>query len=165
MPLFSPFKHFPLLKHIILNLPPWLSLLTSPESLGILMLKNTIMTQLDSFLANPSTLTQVSHPIIYHRLLDPEITEKAFKGLEGRVRLGKVNGLPSRKSLYEEAQALFIAGSDTVGNTLSVGSFHILNNPAVYERLVRELRDKWADVGERKTYQELEGLPYLVGFL
>lgn len=164
-PLFWIFRHFPLLK-LILKLPSWVTLRTSSKSLGLLLLQDTIGKQLDSFIANPKSLHDIPHPIIYHRLLDPEITRKAFGGVQGHLPSEKGfemnTGLPSRKSLLEEAQALFLAGSDTVGNTLSVGSFYILSHPHVYQRLVAELKENWVDINERKLYQDLEKLPFLV---
>lgn len=70
--------------------------------------------------------------------------------------------MPTRKSLYEEAQALLFAGSDTVGNTLAVGSFHVLSNPEVYKTLFNELQEHWPNLDKPLGYEELERLPYLV---
>lgn len=54
------------------------------------------------------------------------------------------------------------AGSDTVGNTATVGTFHILNNEKILEALVRELEQAWPDVSINMNYERLEKLPYLV---
>lgn len=70
--------------------------------------------------------------------------------------------MPSRKSLFNEAQNLLFAGSDSVGNTLAVGIFHILNNPEVYKKLVDELLENWPKLDEPLGYEEIERLPYLV---
>jgi cytochrome P450 len=58
--------------------------------------------------------------------------------------------------------ALLIAGSDTVGNTLAVGGFHVLNNPNLYEKLFNELKKNWLVLEKSLGYEELEKMPYLV---
>jgi cytochrome P450 len=68
---------------------------------------------------------------------------------------------PGAGSLYEEAQALLFAGSDTVGATLMVGTFHLLREPAVLARLRDELLAAWPALDEPPKLAQLEQLPYL----
>ena len=70
-------------------------------------------------------------------------------------------------SLFDEAQALCVAGSDTVGNALSLGIFHILSNAEVHSSLRKELKQAWPsgdlkDVSTRPRWEDLEKLPNLV---
>lgn len=44
-----------------------------------------------------------------------------------------------RKCLYDEAMSMLLAGRDTVGHAVSIGTFYILSNPKVYNKLVDEL--------------------------
>lgn len=53
-------------------------------------------------------------------------------------------------------------GADTTGNTLMVGSFHLLKDPTKLQKLKTELLEYWPSLqdGEPKL-KELEDLPYL----
>lgn len=88
---------------------------------------------------------------IYHRLMDP----KAFRD----------NIVPSAGSLYEEGQALMFGGADTVGNTLMVGTHHLLQQPAVLQRLKEELLTAWPILLEEPGLRSLEHLPYLTAVI
>ena len=54
------------------------------------------------------------------------------------------------------------AGSDTVGNTCTVATYHILSNKHVHQKLMSVLREAWADRDAPASYEILEKLPYLV---
>lgn len=149
---FGTFKHFPLIGTLILNSPPWLSLLMSPAAAGFIKLRQVLHRQVDHFLAHPEDLQNIAHPIIYHRLLDPSI-----KGASAAPATGK--------SLKEEAQVLLFAGSDTVGNALTIGVFNIIERPGVYAKLVAELKEAWPVLKDAPSYQDLEKLPYLTAII
>ena len=70
--------------------------------------------------------------------------------------------VPSYASLCEEAQTLVFAGSDTLGNTLMVGMFHVLENPAIYFKVKKEVLQAWPVLRECPTFEKLEKLPFLV---
>lgn len=105
--------------------------------------------QIDGLIANPDTLKDAPHPTIYSRLLDPTV-----RGADAAP--------PTRDSVQDEAQVMMFAGSDTVAHTLITGLFHILDNPAVHEKLFAELAQAWPDLAAAPGYEELEKLPYLV---
>lgn len=85
---------------------------------------------------------------IYHRLMDAD----AYRD----------KTIPSPGSLYEEGQALMFGGADTVGNTLMVGTFHLLKDPARMQKLKTELQNAWPSLnGREPKVKELEALPYL----
>ena len=70
--------------------------------------------------------------------------------------------VPSNESLYEEAQALMFAGTDTVGNALMVGTFHLLRQPDTLQKLKKELSSAWPSLnGVEPKLRDLEKLPYL----
>lgn len=80
--------------------------------------------------------------------MDPE----AFRG----------KSLPSAGSLYEEGQALMFGGADTVGNTLMVGTFHLLKQQEAYQKLKDELLAFWPKLSTQEPgLRNLERLPYL----
>lgn len=105
--------------------------------------------QIDKLVENPEELKGSPHPIIYSRLLDPNI-----RGADAAP--------PTRKSLQDEAQVMIFAGSDTVALTLVTGLFHVMDNPAVHQKLMAELTQAWPDLGTAPGYEDLEKLPYLV---
>lgn len=84
---------------------------------------------------------------IYHRLMDAE----AYRN----------KTVPSAGSLYEEAQALMFGGADTVGNTLMVGTHHLLQQPAALQRVKAELLAAWPTLEIEPKLRDLENLPYL----
>jgi hypothetical protein len=105
------------------------------------------MNQIDEILRNPGSLENTPHKIIYHSLLDPD----ANKG----------RPLPSRLSLRQEAGALLNAGSDSTSISATTITYHVLHNPKVQQRLVKELRTAWPVLEEVPRYEVLEKLPYL----
>lgn len=117
---FFVFKHFALIKNIVLNIPDSVAVILMPNvSKGPPILKRTLERQVDEFLKDPEGIGEkVEHEIIYHRLLGlGQYSEKREQGgLVPRAKIGK-------QGLYDEAQLLTLAGSDTVGNALTVGAF------------------------------------------
>lgn len=57
---------------------------------------------------------------------------------------------------------MIFAGSDTVGNTCAVTTFHVLNNKNICATLVKELANAWPEKDTPIAYETLEKLPYLV---
>lgn len=85
---------------------------------------------------------------IYHRLMDPE----AYR----------TNTVPPPGSLYEEAQALMFAGGDTTGNTLMIGSFHLLRQSETLKKFKAEIGKAWESSSPNEPrVRDLEKLPYL----
>lgn len=105
--------------------------------------------QISDLTDDPEKLKLLPHNMtIYHRLLDPS----AYKN----------KTVPSADELYEEGQALIFGGADTVGNTLMVGTYHLLQQPEALQKLKKELKDAWPSVnGAEPTVKDLESLPYL----
>ena len=109
-----------------------------------------ITDQIDRILNDQSFLGSTENWTIYHHLLG--------------ARVGKDNPLiSSRRDLLEETLSLLQAGSDTVGNTCTIGTFYILNDQDVHSRLFDELQEVWPDKNMQVEYTMLEKLPYLVG--
>lgn len=105
------------------------------------------MKQIDEVLRNRGSLENAPHKIIYHSLLDPD----ANKG----------RALPSRLSLRQEAAAVINAGSHSSSISATTITYHVLHNPEVQRRLVKELRIAWPVLEEVPRYEVLEKLPYL----
>jgi len=57
---------------------------------------------------------------------------------------------------------MFGAGTDTTANTLVVGTWNILSEPRILQRLKDELRQAMPDKNDTPDWATLENLPYLV---
>jgi cytochrome P450 len=147
LPTFAQFKHFPLFRKLIFSLPPDIAIKASPETAGLTNLQVILGKQVKDVIANPESLKDAEHPTIYHRLLDPE----AHKG----------HPIPDYTALYEEAQTMMFAGGVTVGDTLMTGHFHILDQPALYQRLQEEVKMVWPNISKPPSYETFEALPLL----
>ncbi|KAI6839259.1 hypothetical protein KC332_g5829 [Hortaea werneckii] len=146
---FIVFRHFETLRKVVFSLPGWLTRLTSPALAGLVDLQELLGAQVKDVVAHPESLKLASHPIIYHRLQDPEMNKTA-------------GGLPSPESLYEEAQALLFGGADSAGNTTMIGLYYVLSNTAIKDRLKAEIRSIWPEMrASPPRLEELEKLPYL----
>jgi cytochrome P450 len=129
-------------------------------SVGVYTRVSSVLTALQLLLAqindlshDPEKLKALPHNMtIYHRLLDAD----AYRDKKP----------PSAGSLYEEAQALMFGGADTVGNTLMVGTYYLLHNPAAQGKLKKELASVWPSLaGPEPRVKDLESLPYLTAVI
>ncbi|KAK4451272.1 cytochrome P450 monooxygenase-like protein [Podospora aff. communis PSN243] len=137
---FLVFMNFPIVNKMLFSLPMWLSRLTAPELNGLFDLQVLLQGQIDELLANPKRLESVPHKTIYHPLLETG----------------------TRKSLYEEGQAMLFAGTDTVSNTAMLLVYYVLQNPDIETKLLDELRTVWPDKNSQPpSWDTLEKLPYL----
>ncbi|THU95912.1 cytochrome P450 [Dendrothele bispora CBS 962.96] len=150
-------KYFTRLTRLSLATPIWIVKLINSNSnlLVYLRMRQEIESRIERYLEDESTLHAVEHETVFHHLILPENKD------------GSINRdlRPSKKSLVDEAFSLLGAGSDTVGNTCSTGTFFALNNPAISSRLKEELRQAWPDEDSTPDLDILEQLPYLTAFI
>jgi cytochrome P450 len=146
------FRHFNFMIPVFLNLPPWVHNLISPGSRGFNDLREGLLERIDELLKDTSMLEQAEHETIYHHLMTPQPAK-------GQPEI------PHRITLLEESVNLLVAGSDTVGNTCAIGTFHILSNRAIYSKLVKELDEAWPDVEKPMKHETLGKLPYLTAVI
>ena len=149
LPILAAFKYYPWYKNMILGCQPALSKVLSPATSGMVDLQIMIKSQIEDLTRHPEKIKHLPHNMtIYHCLMDKEA-----------YRTSKV---PSELSLYQETRALLVAGSDTTGNALLVGAFHLLRNTEAHATLKTEIDAAWAGAGpfgpEMRT---LESMPYL----
>ncbi|KAF2870344.1 cytochrome P450 monooxygenase-like protein [Massariosphaeria phaeospora] len=146
---FLRFKYSDLFKNIITKCPPKLSKIISPATAGLVDLQQLLRRQINDLTDDPEKLKFLPHNMtIYHRLMDAE----AYRN----------KTVPSAGSLYEEAQALMFGGGDTVGNTMMVGTFHLLQQSDKLQKLKAELSEAWPSLNEHEPkLRDLEKMPYL----
>ncbi len=147
LPTFHLFHHFPWFRKTIFSLPPWLAIKASPETAGLTQLQVILAKQVKEVSSNPSILEAAPHPTIYHNLLDPKVH--------------KSNYLFTEEALFDEALTMLFAGGVTVADTSMTGFFHILNQPALYSTLRKEVHEAWPDVTTSPRLEDLEALPLL----
>lgn len=63
--------------------------------------------------------------------------------------------------LTEEVTGIVGAGGETVARTLALASLHIIDQPAVRDRLVEELNTAIPDAAQMPDWKALSALPYL----
>ncbi|KAJ5128103.1 hypothetical protein N7448_008882 [Penicillium atrosanguineum] len=106
--------------------------------------------QIDEIIMVIDKPNQHAHPIVYRALIRPEKQDTP---------------IPSRANLLEEAVALVIAGTDTTGSTLTIGTYQILRKPEIYAKLKAELLETWPNLEQRPNAGDLEKLPYLTAVI
>ncbi|THH28845.1 hypothetical protein EUX98_g5346 [Antrodiella citrinella] len=146
------FVFFPIVRKVMAYIPPAALVAINKSLKGYVELRKIIAQQIKDILSDPSVLSDASHPIIYHSLLD-------FKDKHAS------NNNLGFDDLNEEAFVLIFAGSDTTSNTLSTGIIHSIENKTVYKTLKEELLAVWPVLEEKPTYEVLERLPYLTAVI
>ncbi|KAJ4475676.1 cytochrome P450 [Lentinula aciculospora] len=141
-------RHFPFLISFVSIAPQKLIIWLFPDFNSFVEMSAQYERQIDYLTNNPEDFSKVENETIYHHLLHPKVRER-----------------PSKTALIQEAITLVGAGSDTVGNACTVGTFYALKNPAIYQKLVEELCEAWPDKDRPLSYTTLEKLPYLTAFI
>ena len=146
---FVAFKHSSMYKNMIIKCPPAVSRVISPATIGLVNLQEAIRAQVNDLSSNPEHLKTLPHSTtIWNELLRPDSYP------DGRI--------PDTESLFEESQALLFGGADTTGITLMHGTFYVLKDMEVYQKLKAELRQAWRVLEIAPSQVTLETLPYLV---
>lgn len=150
LPLLWVIKSFPWVVPILVILPKRCGRRIYEQFHALLFVRSFLIDWLDRT-AQEVRLKIHSDPAlitICHRLFDP---------------LAKASLVfPSMQSIIDESLSLLQAGSDTVGNTCTVGMFYILNDKVVHTQLIAELRAQWPDKTVSVDLSFLQKLPYLV---
>jgi len=149
LPLLWVIKAFPWAPRVLSIIPGWLG--------------NSLHRQFNAFLHirayAEAGLRRISKESVRHPTIHPEKPD--FTILPRLMETSRQD--PSfSQCLVDESLSLLQAGSDTVGNTCTVGTFFILNDEAVRSRLVEELRSAWQDKDSTISLTVLQNLPYLV---
>lgn len=138
------FVHFPWLYVLLkrtLSLAAWFQ--PQPPSGPLERLHEKIC----AFADQPDSLQRETQETLFHHLIAPHT---------GR------EGIRSKAVLWQEANNMVAAGSETTASILTIATFYILNDPTICVRLVQELVEAWPDVEMQVSLATLEKLPYLV---
>jgi cytochrome P450 len=77
-------------------------------------------------------------------------------------KANKNRPVPSDDSLTAESILMFLAGTDTTANALVLGTYEMLRQPTIKQKLRDELQCALILGSEKTTTTDLRGLPYLV---
>jgi cytochrome P450 len=146
-------KYWPFLMTVMRSVPESIVGYLQPQTKGSITMYHLIRNDLLAILADPDFVDRQERETVYSHLLVPQ-PKKGFPEV------------PRVDSLLQEALGLIGAGGETVGNTTTNGTFHILSNPHMHKRLVEELQAAWPNVTEdRLKFDVLGKLPYLTAVI
>ncbi|KAL0068964.1 hypothetical protein AAF712_003957 [Marasmius tenuissimus] len=104
--------------------------------------------------------------VIFDAFLDPEWLAKHgdTKEEEGQdTKLGSPWIVPYPE-LMDECSGTQFAGTDTIGNACTIGTFYLLSDRAILKKLRKELDEIWKDADDCVLLEKLEKPPYLLRF-
>ncbi|EON62171.1 hypothetical protein W97_01391 [Coniosporium apollinis CBS 100218] len=139
---------FPWIMKVVKSLPDSISERMNPPLSRILKFQRDLRVMLSRIASGDSQRPKNSgHPTIFEEVLRSNLPrqEKSFH------RLG------------EEAQLVVGAAVMTTAGAMSIASFHIIDQPRIYEKLREELREAFSDPSAPIGLLQLERLPYLRG--
>jgi len=146
-------RHFPILVPVFNNIPLWLMRMAGEKLSAVRMMKEfaqkAASTALSPDAANGHTkgTRQTNAKTIVAEIVSNPDPSKT--------------GVVTRRRLEEEALSLIAASSDTVGNALTVATYHLLKNEFFLRRLEEELKGVIPGVEKCPGYDELADLPWL----
>ncbi|RYP64882.1 hypothetical protein DL771_008559 [Monosporascus sp. 5C6A] len=138
--------HFGWTLRIINGLPDWLVARGFPPFQPVILFRREMERQIADILAERNEeINQTGRKTVFSEIL--------------------ASGLPpselTPKRLLQEAQSLIGAGLETTAWILTIGTFHILNNPSILLSLKAELEEAIPNADCILPWNELEQLPYL----
>ncbi|PPQ71154.1 hypothetical protein CVT24_009835 [Panaeolus cyanescens] len=152
LPMIWVFKHFPIIRKVLLGVPECFASVLRPSTKGILEQRKQMGAQIDDILKDPTSLGNVDHETIYHHFLTPQPENQRLPPI-------------TREWLLDEGLYLRFAGSDTVGNVCTVATYHILANKHVHLQLLSALTEVWPDKESHPGLETLEKVPYLTAVI
>jgi cytochrome P450 len=138
-------RHLPWVADILMNLPDYVAAAISPPVAFFLEIQKKIKSEVEATLSASSRESKNGHKTIFQELRDSDLP-------------------PAEKTvqrLMDEGLILIGAGGETTAQTLSVLTFHLLQNPDFLRRLTEELHQAIPDPQNIPPWQKLEQLPLL----
>lgn len=143
------FQQFPSLQSVALTTPPWLASFLSKPLGYITSMQMECVRQIQGVKEKMKAGKDLGRHTIFTTLLTPEDKPDGYV-------------VPTTWQLKDEAYSVLAAASETTGGAMTVASFHVLNNPRIYKKLVAELESRFPNQMSDLPFLELEKLPYLV---
>ncbi|TVY45852.1 Cytochrome P450 monooxygenase [Lachnellula subtilissima] len=132
------------------KLPKWIMKMLDPKTLSFIDFQKDIAAHIKDIITGANdTYESVSHPTIFHEILNSNLPPKEKK-------LGR---------LWQEGQRIIGASTETTAWALSVTTFHLLSNLSIRHKLLQELKPLFNSTDGKPTFNQLEQLPYLGGVI
>jgi cytochrome P450 len=129
------FKHFPIFRKLITSIPPERAMKSNPQIAGLLKMQQLLKQRIASHVDDPESLKELPHSTtIFNLLINPEVH--------------KSKKVADALSIYEESQVMMFAGGDTTANVIMIGTFYLLKQPELTQRLKKELLEVWPILDE-----------------
>uniref|UniRef100_A0A0W0FVS8 Cytochrome p450 n=1 Tax=Moniliophthora roreri TaxID=221103 RepID=A0A0W0FVS8_MONRR len=153
------FKHFTALKQVAASLPSWLAALMGTGVKANIELNAQVEEFVDKALQDYEN--KPSSDVGGHDDDDLNVFYTLVRNarIEGKLRQ---SSRVTKNWLISEGVGFRVAGSDTVGNTCTIGTRYLIREDQVRIKLVQELETAWPDKGNPIPLERLEKLPYLV---
>ncbi|KAJ3517547.1 hypothetical protein NLJ89_g437 [Agrocybe chaxingu] len=151
LPLLWLIKSFPWMIYFLQLVPDQLQWRITNQFRAFLEIRTFIITWLDRASREVHDSSEPGTPTICHRFFDNLTTESQT--------------VAHPKAFIDESLSLLQAGSDTVGNVCTVGTFFVLNDKTVLSRLREELEAVWPDQDDSIDLRVLQNLPYLTAIV
>ena len=142
------FQQFPSFQAMALKTPPWMAPYLSKPLGYVTGMQMECVRQVEDVKQRMADGKDVGRQTIFTTLLNGENKPEGYR-------------IPTTWQLKDEAYSVLVAAADTTGNAMTVAAFNILNDPAIYAKLVRELESKFPSQTSHLPFTELEKLPYL----
>ncbi|KAH8804926.1 trichodiene oxygenase [Xylogone sp. PMI_703] len=143
-------RHFVLLRHTLHLVPLWLFKMLSQDL-------SRIMNEL---------MIVIPHEIDRIKSIDKaELAKESTTVLLSMIQSDLPVSEKSTKRLTAEAQTLMLAGTDITAMTLTTITYHLLDNPSVFNKLKAEISNAVPDATSLPSWEMLEQLPYLTAVI
>ena len=146
------FQQFPSFQAVALATPPWMAPYLSTPLGYVTGMQMECVRQVEDVKQRMADGKDVGRQTIFTTLLNGENKPEGYR-------------IPTTWQLKDEAYSVLVAAADTTGNAMTVAAFNVLNNPAIYAKLVAELEAKFPSQTEHLPFVELEKLPYLTAVI
>ncbi|DAA74422.1 TPA_exp: putative Cytochrome P450 pisatin demethylase [Trichophyton benhamiae CBS 112371] len=148
-PMFWFFQQFPVLRPILLGVPPWVAHLTSPSLTRMLQFHQSSREQVVRVKRQVEANEKPERTTIFHQFLNPEFMKE----------------IPTVEQLKDEAYIVVAAAADTTGNAMTIGLYNTVSSPKIYAAVTAELREAFPDPNGDIDFVTLEKLPYFTGII
>ncbi|KAK7037584.1 hypothetical protein VNI00_011076 [Paramarasmius palmivorus] len=150
------FRHIPVLRYIASNLPDWFTTSISPAANARIEMQKEMEKLVDKALADTKEYDPDSDDVnVFYTLVNNARVQGKLKQSH-RVK---------KDWLISEGGSLRVAGSDTVGNTCTIGTRCLVQDDRVRAKLLEELDAVWPDKEVPLPLERLEKLPYLTAVI
>lgn len=134
----------------VMSLPDWVARLLGPPLDGLVLLKQQMYQQIEAIRSGANTSHDASvHSTIFHDILSSKLPDHEKES----------------HRLKDDAQLLIGAGTLTTSWTLTLATFHLLENPSILRRLKDELKTIDPHTRGHLSATALQSLPYFTAVI